>query len=170
MSGKRLGKTTQGTRGSTQWGNDAPRTAANPHGCPCGGDHTRARGEEKVAPIEAIVEASIEAKGAYEYKPALQAWISKIHGPAYLIGTPKGPGFWEKLDARLKELMHEELDMQMRATAISPKDKEGGIHHGWMRGRVEDAIGRIMEADKSLRELKAYEEKQAARRAAKAKK
>jgi len=69
----------------------------------------------------------------------------------------------------LKVLMHEELDMQMRATAISPKDKEGGIHHGWMRGRIEDAIERLQEADKALREMKDYEEKQAARRAAKAK-
>lgn len=160
----RLGKVLRGSRSTTAWGEDARRTAANPHGCPCGGNHSRAAGEAKVAPIEAIVEASIEAKKAGDYQPALRTWVTKIRGPAYFIGTAKGAGFWPKLDARLRQLMREELDMQMRATAISPKDSSGGIHHGWMRGRIEDAIGRIMEADKQLRELKAYEDRQAARR------
>jgi len=160
---KRLGKTIKGGQDSTGWGHDAERTAANPFGCPCGGDHTRAKGEQKVAPLEMIVDASIKAKGATEYRPELRTWISKIRGPAYVIGTEKGAGFFEKLHARLNVLLQEELDMQMRATKISPKDTEGGIHHGWMRGCVEEAIARLQEADKYFRELKAFETRLAER-------
>lgn len=153
----------------SSWGDGVPPTSANPFGCSCGGDHSRKRGEEKVQPIEDIIAASEEAQHALEYKEGLSTWVRKLTAAAGRIGVPRVKGFWEKLAARLEELKRDELRMQMRSTAITPRDAEGGIHHGWMRGRVEEAQYRIERANTNLRELQEYEEKQAAKQAAKAK-
>lgn len=146
-----------------------PAPVVSAHTCPCGGDHSRAKGEEKLAPTEEIIAASEEAQTSTdEWKPILKGWVARLTAAAGKLGVKRTKLFFQELDGRLEALKRDELAMQMRANATVPRDPEGGIHHGWLRGRYEEAQYRIGRADAHIKELREWDEKEAKRKAKKA--
>lgn len=143
-------------------------TPVSPSGCACGKMHLRSVGEEQIAPIESIIAASEEAQfSTDEWRDVLKRWISRLTAEANKIGVKRTKDFFQKLDARLEELKRGELAMQMHANSISPRDVEGGIHHGWLRGRYEEAQYRIARADGHIKEIREWDKKEADRKAKK---
>jgi hypothetical protein len=137
--------------------------------CPCGGDHSRAKGEEKLAPTEEIIAASEEAQASTdEWKLILKGWVARLTAAAGKLGVKLTKLFFQELNARLETLKRDELTMQMRANATVPRDPEGGIHHGWLRGRYEEAQYRIGRADAHIKEPEGQEAERKAKKAGQA--
>ena len=118
-------------------------------------------------PLQEIIECSREAATPLDYHQTISTWVSKLTPAAAKFGL-KGPNFMHNVEAGLEKMMREQADMQAAANAKDPRDVDGGMFHGGIRGRVQEAQHQIKRAKAALEELKKWEAQEARRLAAKA--
>jgi len=140
-----------------------PKPSTNAAKCACGGDHSHKAFARTDAPLQRIIASSNAAATPLDYHQAIAAWLAELIPAAKELGM-EGPNFMHKVETGLEKRMREEADMQSAANARTPRDVDGGIFHGGLRGRVQEAQHQIKRARKNLGELKIWEEREAARK------
>ncbi len=135
--------------------------------CRCGGDHGQEAFAKLDKPLQEIIECSRQAANdADTYQEGLSTWIAKLTPAAAAALGWKGPDFMGNVDRGLEKLMRDQADMQSAANRKEPRDVQGGIFHGGIRGRVQEAQHQIARARASLSELKKWDAQQARKKQA----